>query len=201
MQTDWKRKLGSRRTLGRLIRFQLLLTLLFASAAAALLLIPLDDEAAGSRSALVAAKAVVQQETLFRYPFPIYRELTVARASLYEFGEVRQEFSDLLTAEEEPKPVEKEEVVEEVKEEEPEPEPEPEPPPTPDLEGLTLVGTLKGIDGASIAIIRDDNLGETVYVMVGDDLNGSVVEEIYDNSILVVLGEEEEELMGASYQF
>ena len=199
MQTDWKRKLGSRRTLGRLIRFQLLLTLLFAVAAATLLLVPLDDEVDGSRSVLVAAKAIVQQETLFRYPFPIYRKLPVARASLYEFGEVRQEFSDLLTAEVEPEPVEKEEVLEEAKEEEPEPEPEP--PPTPDLEGLTLVGTLKGIDGASIAIIRDDNLGETVYVMVGDDLNGSVVEEIYDNSVLVVLGEEEEELMGASYQF
>ena len=201
MQTDWKRKLGSRRTLGRLIRFQLLLTLLFAAAAAVLLMIPLDDEVDGSRSALVTAKAIVQQETLFRYPFPIYRKLPVPRASLYEFGEVRQEFSDLLTAEVEPEPIEKEEVLEEAKEEEPEPEPEPEPPPTPDLEGLTLVGTLKGIDGASIAIIRDDNLGETVYVMVGDDLNGSVVEEIYDNSVLVVLGEEEEELMGASYQF
>ena len=199
MQTDWKRKLGSRRTLGRLIRFQLLLTLLFAVAAATLLLVPLDDEVDGSRSVLVAAKAIVQQETLFRYPFPIYRKLPVPRASLYEFGEVRQEFSDLLTAEVEPEPVEKEEVLEEAKEEEPEPEPEP--PPTPDLEGLTLVGTLKGIDGASIAIIRDDNLGETVYVMVGDDLNGSVVEEIYDNSVLVVLGEEEEELMGESYQF
>ena len=37
--------------------------------------------------------------------------------------------------------------------------------------------------------------------MVGDDLNGSVVQEIYDNSVLVVLGDEEEELIGVSYQF
>ena len=200
MKIDWKRKLSSRRTLGRLIRFQLLLTLLFGSATIILLLIPLDG-VDRSRSALVPAKAVVKQETLFRYPFPVYRELPVARPSLYEFGEVRQEFADLLTVEEEPPPAEEKEVVEETEQEE-ELEPEPPPPiPTPDLEGLALVGTLTGVDGVSIAIIRDDNLGETVYVMVGDDLNGSVVQEIYDNSVLVVLGDEEEELIGASYQF
>ena len=200
MKIDWKKKLGSRRTLGRLIRFQLLLTLLFGSAAIVLLLIPLDG-VDRSRSALVPAKAVVKPETLFRYPFPVYRELPVARPSLYEFGEVRQEFADLLTVEEESPPVEEQEVVEETEQEE-EPEPEPPPPiPTPDLEGLSLVGTLTGVDGVSIAIIRDDNLGETIYVMVGDDLNGSVVQEIYDNSVLVVLGDEEEELMGLSYQF
>jgi hypothetical protein len=78
-------------------------------------------------------------------------------------------------------------------------EPEPPPPPLPDLDGLELVGTLAGSNGESIAIVRDDNIGQTVYVKTGDDLNGSVVSEITDNAVRVRLGDEEDELFASSY--
>ena len=79
--------------------------------------------------------------------------------------------------------------------------PPPPPPAGPDLDGLVLVGTLTDAEGKSIAIIRDDNIGETVYVREGDDLNGSIVELISDNSVVVVLDDETDELLGASYEF
>ena len=47
--------------------------------------------------------------------------------------------------------------------------------------------------------MRDDNIGETVYVKTGDDLNGSVVSEITDNAVRVRLGDEEDELFASSY--
>ena len=92
--------------------------------------------------------------------------------------------------------------VKEVDKEEPEQEEPPPPPPAgPDLDGLVLVGTLTDAEGKSIAIVRDDNIGETVYVREGDDLNGSIVELISDNSVVVVLDDETDELLGASYEF
>jgi hypothetical protein len=74
-------------------------------------------------------------------------------------------------------------------------------PPLPDLFGLVLVGTLTGVDGESIAIVRDDSMGETVYVKAGDELNGATVQSIANNVVRVVLGEEEDELRGMSYLF
>ena len=78
-------------------------------------------------------------------------------------------------------------------------EPEPLPPPVPDLEGLELIGTLAGSKGQSIAVVRDDNIGETVYVKTGDDLNGSAVTEISPTFVRVRLGDEEDELMTSTY--
>ena len=91
--------------------------------------------------------------------------------------------------------LEEEEPVEEVVET----EPEPLPPPLPDLDGLELIGTLTGSSGQSIAVVRDDNIGMTVYVKTGDDLNGSVVAEISPTSVRVRLGEEEDELTTSSF--
>ena len=47
--------------------------------------------------------------------------------------------------------------------------------------------------------MRDDNMGMTVYVKTGDDLNGSVVAEISPTSVRVRLGEEEDELTTSSF--
>ena len=190
METDWKARLGSRRTLGRLIRFELLLMLVFAVASLALLFIPQDDPGAGGAPA-VTAVTLARSDTQFVYPFPVYREITISRQSLYRFATVRREEADLLTLEEEPEVVEQ--VADEVKEEDA--------PPLPDLFGLVLVGTLTGVDGESIAIVRDDSMGETVYVKAGDELNGATVQSIANNVVRVVLGEEEDELRGMSYLF
>ena len=190
METDWKARLGSRRTLGRLIRFELLLMLVFGVASIALLFIPQDDPSAGGVPA-VTAVTLARSDTQFVYPFPVYREITISRQSLYRFATVRREEADLLTLEEEPEVVEQ--VADEVKEEDA--------PPLPDLFGLVLVGTLTGVDGESIAIVRDDSMGETVYVKAGDELNGATVQSIANNVVRVVLGEEEDELRGMSYLF
>ncbi|MDP6948476.1 MAG: hypothetical protein QF485_05445 [Arenicellales bacterium] len=190
METDWKARLGSRRTLGRLIRFELLLMLVFGVASIALLFIPQDDPSAGGAPA-VTAVTLARSDTQFVYPFPVYREITISRQSLYRFATVRREEADLLTLEEEPEVVEQ--VADEVKEEDA--------PPLPDLFGLVLVGTLTGVDGESIAIVRDDSMGETVYVKAGDELNGATVQSIANNVVRVVLGEEEDELRGMSYLF
>ena len=197
VQIDWKTKLGSRRTLGRLIRLKLLLTLVFVVATIVLLMIP-AEKAGKTRSSAASALVFVRGETGFRYPFPVYSKLSSARSSLYEYAEIRREFADLLTVEEEPVAVEENKTDEEPEQEEPPPPP---PPAGPDLDGLVLVGTMTDADGKSIAIIRDDNIGETVYVREGDDLNGSMVELISDNSVVVVLDDETDELFGASYEF
>ena len=196
VQIDWKTKLGSRRTLGRLIRFQLLLTLVFVVATIVLLMIP-AEKAGKTRSSAASALVFVRGETGFRYPFPVYSKLSSARSSLYEYAEIRLEFANLLTVEEEPVVVEENKPDEEPEQE----EPPPPPPAGPDLDGLVLVGTLTDAEGKSIAIVRDDNIGETVYVREGDDLNGSIVELISDNSVVVVLDDETDELLGASYEF
>ena len=197
MQIDWKTKLGSRRTLGRLIRFQLLLTLIFVAATIVLLMIP-AEKAGKTRSSTASALVFARGETGFRYPFPVYSKLSSARSSLYEHAEVRRKFTDLLTVEEEPVVAEENKADEEPEQEE---SPPPPPPAGPDLDGLVLVGTLTDAEGKSIAIVRDDNIGETVYVREGDDLNGSIVELISDNSIVVVLNDETDELLGPSYEF
>ena len=200
METDWKARLGSRRTLGRMIRLELLLMLVFAVASLALLFIPQDDPGAGGAPA-VTAVTLARSDTQFVYPFPVYRETTMSRQSLYRFATVRREEADLLTLEEEPEVVEQvadevevvEQVADEVKEEEA--------PPLPDLLGLVLVGTLTGVDGESIAIVRNDSVGKTVYIKAGDELNGATVQSIANNVVRVVLGEEEDELRGRSYLF
>ena len=48
-------------------------------------------------------------------------------------------------------------------------------------------------------MVRDDNIGSTLYVKTGDDLNGSVVIEISATSVRVRLGEEEDELTTTSF--
>jgi hypothetical protein len=200
METDWKARLGSRRTLGRMIRLELLLMLVFAVASLALLFIPQDDPGAGGAPA-VTAVTLARSDTQFVYPFPVYRETTMSRQSLYRFATVRREEADLLTLEEEPEVVEQvadevevvEQVADEVKEEDA--------PPLPDLLGLVLVGKLTGVDGESIAIVRNDNVGKTVYIKAGDELNGATVQSIANNVVRVVLGEEEDELRGRSYLF
>ena len=194
MQTDWKTRLGSRRTLGRVIRFELLLTLVFAAASLAMLLIPEDKMGAGRVSAATAV-VLAESDIRFVYPFPAYQEIAASRESLYSFATVRREEAALLILEEEPEEVEQDvAVVEKVVEEKYEP-----PPPLPDLDGLMLVGTLTGADGESIAIVRDDNLGQTVYVKAGDELNGATVQIIANNAVRVILGDQEDELLGMSY--
>ena len=94
METDWKARLGSRRTLGRLIRFELLLMLVFGVASIALLFIPQDDPSAGGAPA-VTAVTLARSDTQFVYPFPVYREITISRQSLYRFATVRREEADL----------------------------------------------------------------------------------------------------------
>jgi len=194
VQTNWKTRLGSRRTLGRVIRFELLLTLVFAAASLAMLLIPENKMGAGRVSAATAV-VLAESDTGFVYPFPAYQEIAASRESLYSFATVRREEATLLILEEEPEEVEQDvAVVEKVVEEKYEP-----PPPLPDLDGLMLVGTLTGADGESIAIVRDDNLGQTVYVKAGDELNGATVQNIANNAVRVILGDQEDELLGMSY--
>jgi hypothetical protein len=119
--------------------------------------------------------------------------MSTSRANLYEFGTVRRDDAALLELE--PEIPEEEEPLEEVVET----EPEPPPPPLPDLDGLELIGTLASSGGQSIAVVRDDNIGVTVYVKTGDDLNGSVVADISPTSVRVRLGEEEDELRASSF--
>ena len=191
MKTDWKSRLTSRRTLGRLIRFELLVALIFATAGIAMQFVPEPDTAPG-RAVAAGAVALANQETHFVYPFPVIEPVTASRVNLYEFGAVRRDEVALLELE--PELPEEEETVEEVVETELEP-----PPPLPDLDGLELMGTLAGSGGQSIAVVRNDNIGETVYVKTGDDLNGSVVAEISPTSVRVRLGDEEDELTTSSF--
>jgi len=191
--TDWKKRMGSRRTLGRLIRFELLLALIFVVAAIAMHFAPAPDITPG-RAPAASAVTFSGAGTGFEYPFPIFEPASASRESLYQFGSVRRDEAARLELE--PEPVIQNEPQEQMVEEEPEPPP---PPPLPDLDGLELVGTLAGSDGESIAIVRDDNIGETVYVKNGDDLNGSVVSRITDNAVRVRLGDEEDELFVSSY--
>jgi hypothetical protein len=190
--TDWKKRMGSRRTLGRLIRFELLLALIFVVAAIAMHFAPAPDITPG-RAPAASAVTFSGAGTGFEYPFPIFEPASASRESLYQFGSVRRDEAARLELESEP--VTQKEPQEQMVEEEPEPPPLP----LPDLDGLELVGTLAGSDGESIAIVRDDNIGQTVYVKTGDDLNGSVVSEITDNAVRVRLGDEEDELFASSY--
>jgi hypothetical protein len=190
--TDWKKRMGSRRTLGRLIRFELLLALIFVVAAIAMHFAPAPDITPG-RAPAASAVTFSGAGTGFEYPFPIFEPASGSRESLYQFGSVRRDEAARLELESES--VTQKEPQEQMVEEEPEPPPLP----LPDLDGLDLVGTLAGSDGESIAIVRDDNIGQTVYVRTGDDLNGSVVSEITDNAVRVRLGDEEDELFASSY--
>jgi len=190
--TDWKKRMGSRRTLGRLIRFELLLALIFVVAAIAMHFAPAPGITPG-RAPAASAVTFSGAGTGFEYPFPIFEPASASRESLYQFGSVRRDEAARLALESEP--VTQKEPQEQMVEEEPEPPPLP----LPDLDGLELVGTLAGSDGESIAIVRDDNIGQTVYVKTGDDLNGSVVSEITDNAVRVRLGDEEDELFASSY--
>ena len=190
MQIDWKTRLLSQRTLGRLIWLELLLALIFLVATVVLAAIP---PAEISRGRIIVATAVTPSsvENRFRYPFLKYRNTASGRASLFEFSQVNRVFVDLLS-------IEDESVSTETTTGSP-PDKEPDMPPLLDLEGLVLVGTLTGADGESIAIVRDDNIGHTIYVRNGDELNGFIIQSILDNAIQVVFGEEVEELLGASY--
>ena len=190
MTTDWKKRMGSRRTLGRLIRFELLLAFIFVVAAIAMQFVPAPDITLGRASAANAV-AFSDPGVGFVYPFPIFGPASASRESLYQFGSVRRDEAARLELESELVTLKEPQgqVAEEA----------PEPPPLPDLDGLELVGTLAGSDGESIAIVRDDNIGQTVYVKTGDDLNGSVVSEITDNAVRVRLGDEEDELLAISY--
>ena len=190
MTTDWKKRMGSRRTLGRLIRFELLLALIFVVAAIAMHFAPAPDITPG-RAPAASAVTFSGAGTGFEYPFPIFEPASASRESLYQFGSVRRDEAARLELESELVTLKEPQgqVAEEA----------PEPPPLPDLDGLELVGTLAGSDGESIAIVRDDNIGQTVYVKTGDDLNGSVVSEITDNAVRVRLGDEEDELLAISY--
>ena len=192
MTTDWKKRMGSRRTLGRLIRFELLLALIFVVAAIAMHFAPAPDITPG-RAPAASAVTFSGAGTGFEYPFPIFEPASASRESLYQFGSVRRDEAARLELESEP--VTHKEPQEQMVEEEPEPPPLP----LPDLDGLELVGTLAGSDGESIAIVRDDNIGQTVYVKTGDELNGSVVSRITDNAVSVRLGDEEDELFASSY--
>ena len=190
MQIDWKTRLLSQRTLGRLIWLELLLALIFLVATVVLAAIP---PAEISRGRIIVATAVTPSsvENRFRYPFLKYRNTASGRASLFEFSQVNRVFVDLLS-------IEDESVSTETTTGSP-PDKEPDMPPLLDLEGLVLVGTLTGADGESIAIVRDDNIGHTIYVRNGDELNGFIIQSILDNAIQVAFGEEVEELLGASY--
>ena len=192
MKTDWKTRLTSRRTLGRLIRFELLVAMIFVIAGVAMQFVP-EPEAASGRAVAAGAVALADKSDRFVYPFPVIEPMSTSRTNLYEFGTVRRDDAALLELESEI--LEEEEPLEEVVET----EPEPPPPPLPDLDGLELIGTLAGSSGQSIAVVRDDNIGVTVYVKTGDDLNGSVVAEISPTSVRVRLGEEEDELRASSF--
>ena len=192
MKTDWKTRLTSRRTLGRLIRFELLVAMIFVIAGVAMQFVP-EPEAASGRAVAAGAVALADKSDRFVYPFPVIESMSTSRTNLYEFGTVRRDDAALLELE--PEILEEEEPLEEVVET----EPEPPPPPLPDLDGLELIGTLAGSSGQSIAVVRDDNIGVTVYVKTGDDLNGSVVAEISPTSVRVRLGEEEDELRASSF--
>jgi hypothetical protein len=154
--------------------------------------VPASDITPGRTSA-ASAVAFSGAGTGFEYPFPIFEPPSASRERLYQFGSVRRDEAARLELE--PEPVTHKEPQEQMVEE----EPEPPPPPLPDLDGLELVGTLAGSNGESIAIVRDDNIGQTVYIKTGDDLNGSVVSEITDNAVRVRLGDEEDELFASSY--
>ena len=192
MKADWKTRLTSRRTLGRLIRFELLVAMIFVIAGVAMQFVP-EPEAASGRAVAAGAVALADKSDRFVYPFPVIQPMSTSRTNLYEFGTVRRDDAALLELE--PEIPEEEEPLEEVVET----EPEPPPPPLPDLDGLELIGTLAGSGGQSIAVVRDDNIGVTVYVKTGDDLNGSVVAEISPTSVRVRLGEEEDELRASSF--
>ena len=192
MKTDWKTRLTSRRTLGRLIRFELLVAMIFVIAGVAMQFVP-EPEAASGRAVAAGAVALADKSDRFVYPFPVIQPMSTSRTNLYEFGTVRRD--DVVLLELEPEIPEEEEPLEEVVET----ELEPPPPPLPDLDGLELIGTLAGSSGQSIAVVRDDNIGVTVYVKTGDDLNGSVVAEISPTSVRVRLGEEEDELRASSF--
>ena len=192
MKADWKTRLTSRRTLGRLIRFELLVAMIFVIAGVAMQFVP-EPEAASGRAVAAGAVALADKSDRFVYPFPVIEPMSTSRTNLYEFGTVRRD--DVVLLELEPEIPEEEEPLEEVVVR----EPEPPPPPLPDLDGLELIGTLAGSSGQSIAVVRDDNIGVTVYVKTGDDLNGSVVAEISPTSVRVRLGEEEDELRASSF--
>ena len=192
MKADWKTRLTSRRTLGRLIRFELLVATIFVIAGVAMQFVP-EPEAASGRAVAAGAVALADKSDRFVYPFPVIEPMSTSRTNLYEFGTVRRDDAALLELE--PEIPEEEEPLEEVVET----EPEPPPPPLPDLDGLELIGTLASSGGQSIAVVRDDNIGVTVYVKTGDDLNGSVVADISPTSVRVRLGEEEDELRASSF--
>ena len=192
MKADWKTRLTSRRTLGRLIRFELLVAMIFVIAGVAMQFVP-EPEAASGRAVAAGAVALADKSDRFVYPFPVIEPMSTSRTNLYEFGTVRRDDAALLELE--PEIPEEEEPLEEAVET----EPEPPPPPLPNLDGLELIGTLAGSSGQSIAVVRDDNIGVTVYVKTGDDLNGSVVAEISPTSVRVRLGEEEDELRASSF--
>lgn len=193
MSIEWKEKMLSQRTLGRLIRFQLLLALIFFTASLLLWWVP-SRHSMTSTSNTESAKAIVRSVTHSQYPF-VRLNMAQKRSSLFGYGELRREETSLLVIEKE-EPI----VVELTEQDAPEGSNEKASfDPLPEVEGLTLVGTINGSGSGSIAIVRDDNGGETVYVRVGDTLNGSLVEVISANAVRVKRGDQRAVIEGSSF--
>ena len=164
MKADWKARLTSRRTLGRVIRFELLVALIFGIAGLAMLFVPQPESTPG-RPVAAGPAALAAKDDRFVYPFPMITPLTGSRANLYEFGAVRRDDVALMELEPEmpeEEPVEVEEVV----------EVEPPPPPLPDLDGLELIGTLAG---SATNLLRwcGTTTSAVRFMLKGDELNGS----------------------------
>ena len=90
MKADWKSRLTSRRALGRLIRFELLLALIFAAAGIAMHFIS-DPDAASGRAVVAGAVALAAKVAKFVYPSPVLKPEMASRGTLYGFGFGRRE--------------------------------------------------------------------------------------------------------------
>ena len=78
MKADWKTRLTSRRTLGRLIRFELLVAMIFVIAGVAMQFVP-EPEAASGRAVAAGAVALADKSDRFVYPFPVIEPMSASQ--------------------------------------------------------------------------------------------------------------------------
>ena len=161
-----------------LIRLVGLVSLLFALAGAALLLAPVPRPPPPAEVTRAVPRLPADEPLLFAQ----YGELKAERGTPFAFQELAVAEVALRSQEPESAPTPT-----------PTPTPTPAPAPAPNTEGLTLIGTAPG-SARGYAVLSDQQSGLVSTVARGDLVRDAVIEEIYPDRVVLVLGGERAEL-------
>lgn len=162
-----------------LVRLSSFISLLFIAAAASLQFAPLERPP--SPSDLVSATS--RQSSGEGNLFASYSAMLGARDNPFEFGQLNRADVQFQTVEQAP-------VIQPVVQAL---EPVPEPLPQPNIDGLNLVGTVPGSRSA-FALFRDEQSGLVQTIAVGELVRNSILAQVFDDRVELVLGDQKVEL-------